>query len=80
MVNNPISHRRFVDVSHLWVADIETKVRSVFVFLFFQISVQLKDVWFKVEFKLRYITLVAFTFLKLLPRQKKILGRNNLIK
>src|SRR3989338_6581034 len=76
MMKDAVLHRSFVDSPELWVMNPKSFVLPVLVCLFFQISVQIKNILFKIQLKFCNIRLVPFVGLEYLPRAKQRLGRN----
>ena len=80
VMNNAISHSRFMDMSHFWVANIKACIRTMFIRFAFQLAVQFKNILFKIKLKFSHIWLSSLSFFKSLPRYEKILGINYLFK
>ncbi len=80
VVQNPVPHRRFVNMTLFGVADIKAHVWAVFVGFILQISMKLKDISFEIPFKLKNIQLAPFIAPKCIPGREEILWRYNFLK
>ncbi len=76
MMKHSIPHRSLVDSTKLWVVNPKSSVWSMLVRFIFQISIQVKNILFKIQLKLGNVRLVAFVGLEYLPCTKERLGRN----
>ena len=72
VMKNAVSDSGFMDMPLLWIVDIKRGVSSVFVSFVFQISVELKDIFFKLPFKLLDIPFFLLVTFEFIPRQKQI--------
>lgn len=76
VVQEPISNTCFMDVSWLWVVNLERVVFAVFVGLILQIVMQRQNIIHEVELEFLYIFLVPFALNELLPGQKQVINTN----
>ncbi len=74
-----VFHSRLMDISWLWVGDIESLVARMTIGFSYEVSVQCQDIAHKVQFKLLYIFFLLFSFQKILPGEKQIIERNDII-
>ena len=77
MVQNPVAHRCFMDMSPLRVVYVKANICSMHVCLVFQIAVQLKDVLFEIFLKQQDVFFVPLATPKFIPCQKQVLWVDN---
>ena len=80
MVQNTVPYRRLVNVAQFWIADIKTAVRPVPIGMAEEVTPQVEDVLLKPKLKCNNVVFAAFATLELIPREKKVLRGDNLIK
>ena len=80
MVQNAVPHRRLVDVTQFWITDIKAAVRPVSIGVAEEVTPQVENVLLKPKLKRNNIIFAAFATLELIPRKKKVLRGDNLIK
>lgn len=77
MMQNPITYRRFMDMSPLWIIYIKITIGAMHVGFVFQITMQLKNMLFKVFLKQHDIFFMTFPTSKFVPCQKQVLWVDN---
>lgn len=77
VVDNPVAHPSLVDLARLRIINAKCRVGAVPVALRCKIAVELEEILLQTARKLLDVTLLAFPFLKRLPRAKKRFRRNH---
>jgi hypothetical protein len=80
MMKHPIAHRRFMNMAHLGVTNIEAAIRTMFISTSKEFMSQAKDIFFNTRFKFCNINLASLVFFERIPRGKKILRRDYVLK
>ncbi len=77
VMQNPVAHRRFMDVPLLRIVDIEAFVRAVTVRPVFEVAVQLENVLLEVPLKTSHVKFVPLVLLERVPRIEQVFRRYN---
>lgn len=79
MVEEPVSHRGFVDMAGFGVGDTKGVILSMYIRFGHQVTMESQNVIHEAELKLLYIFFLCFPSLELLPGFKEIFGRNDIM-
>lgn len=77
VVKNPVHHRRFMNMSSFWVVYVEADIRAMHIGFIFQITMQFKNMLFKIFLKQQNIFFISFSTSKFVPCQEQILWVDN---
>jgi hypothetical protein len=79
MMEQAVAHARLVDITRFGIADFEVTIRRVPICFALQCKVQSKNIIHQTILKLLYISLPALASHKLLPGEKQIFNRDDIL-
>lgn len=79
VMQNAIAHRRFVDMSLFWIANIETGIGAMSVRVIGQLAMQLKNILFETPLEFLNINFISLVGAKRVPCGKQALRRDDLV-
>lgn len=80
MMDEPVSHRRLMDIPGLWVGDFESVITFVLIPSGFQILVELEDVMHEVVREGLDVLFLSFSFDEFSPSSEQIFRRDDILK